>query len=171
MRIETERLLLRVPSLDELEEYVELAGDPLAMRFSVGGPESRDEVEDKLPQVIERVTQRGYGLLSVMRKEDDAFLGWCMVKDIELDGEKEWEIGYRFLPRYWGNGYATEAALGYRDFAFKELGVGRLIAVIESENAASIAVAKRLGMRMERESVYCGLEVEVYFGERSAIGG
>jgi RimJ/RimL family protein N-acetyltransferase len=60
-------------------------------------------------------------------------------------------------PSYWGRGIATEAAVMIRDWAFANLDREKLISIIEPENAASIPVAKKIGMNFERECLFMGL--------------
>ena len=69
----------------------------------------------------------------------------------EIDGEVE--ISWRIDPRFWGQGYATEAALASLEGGFEHLGLDRVLAVIEPANVASLRLAERIGLRAVRETV------------------
>ncbi len=69
----------------------------------------------------------------------------------EVDAKTELEIGYMFLRKFWGNGFATEAASATRDYAFQRLGSKRVISLIDPANTRSIRVAEKVGMRLEKE--------------------
>ena len=65
----------------------------------------------------------------------------------------EVEVAYMIDKAYWRRGLATEAARGIRDYAFNQLGLSRLICMIDGQNAASIGVAEAIGMTFEKEVV------------------
>ena len=73
-----------------------------------------------------------------------------------VNGRPEVEIGYRLARAWWGRGYATEAVLAARDYAFDTLGLSRLIALIDPANAASIRVARKAGMHYETDVMMPG---------------
>jgi RimJ/RimL family protein N-acetyltransferase len=74
------------------------------------------------------------------------------------------EIGWRLVRAAWGRGIATEAALAVRDLAFDDLALPRLVSVAQPENAASLAVMRRIGMRHWRD-----VEVEAHGGQPATI--
>lgn len=144
-RLETERLILRAPcEADAEKEFGFWASD--AARF-VGGPMRPDEVWRSVGGVLGHWVMRGYGFWAVDLKETGAYLGrvglWNPL------GWPEPEIGWTLMPEAWGNGYATEAALASRAHAYDVLGWETAISLIDPENAASKAVARRLGARFD----------------------
>jgi ribosomal-protein-alanine N-acetyltransferase len=74
----------------------------------------------------------------------------------DVGGQPEIEIGYRFARSAWGQGYATEAALAVRDYAFTTLGIKRLIAMVDPSNVASIRVVEKTGMHYEKDVMFEG---------------
>ena len=70
-----------------------------------------------------------------------------------MDGQTETDLVYVFMPAFWGKGYATEAAGQIAAYAFGELGLESMIAIIDPRNGASAGVARKLGMRLEREAL------------------
>lgn len=123
------------------------------MEFSTTGTKTVDEVEVWLSSVIEDSRKsNGIELFGLHHKEKSVFLGYCgLTLFPDLDGKTEIEIGYRLIRKHWGNGYACEAAFAVRDYAFTELKLQRLVALIEPTNIRSICVAKKIGMTYEKE--------------------
>jgi RimJ/RimL family protein N-acetyltransferase len=157
--IETERLVLRKPSLEDAPAFRELYTDPIAMEF-IGGvpPEAADDPEFPIPIWLDRWEQNGFGHLVVERREDGAVLGrtglvvwdtreWRITSLPEANGYAQPELGWAFIREYWGNGYATEAARAVRDWAYAEHEIERLVSVIAPANERSARLAERLGCR------------------------
>ena len=79
----------------------------------------------------------------------------------------ELELGYRLLTHYWGKGFATEAAIAMKTYAFNEMDLTRLISLIETENIASIRVAEKNGFKLEKTMLYDGrISVGMYVAIR-----
>jgi RimJ/RimL family protein N-acetyltransferase len=177
-RLETERLVLRPLSLDDLDEIARFVADPETMRFiGTGGARNREQAQNSLEWMIETFERQGFGHFGVERKEDGAFVGrsglnvwdpsdWSITRLDDADGPTEIEVAYLFGRDYWGHGYATEAATAIRDWALGELGLERLIALIYPDNARSIRVAKKLGLTPEGEADFGGNPLTIY-----ALGG
>jgi RimJ/RimL family protein N-acetyltransferase len=180
VRLETERLVLRKPELDDLDGYAELWGDPEVVRYLSGTTLPRDEVPAAIERMLGHWERHGVGLFSVVRKEDGRVVGrvgyllwdperWVNAMHEQLDGELELEIGWMIARELWGNGYATEAAAVCRDHAFRELGRDRVISLIAPENVASIRVAEKIGESYERDVALPHMKVGLYsLGKRPA---
>jgi ribosomal-protein-alanine N-acetyltransferase len=150
--LETERLLLRPLTMDDLAAYADMYADPEVTRYlGRGTTMSAAQTEAQLRDLIERELRDGFGLRSVVRKEDGRLLGRCGLHKWVIDEVDETELGWVLAREFWGRGYATEAATAVRDHALGRLGQTRLIALIKHENAASQNVASKLGMRYERD--------------------
>jgi RimJ/RimL family protein N-acetyltransferase len=154
--IETERLLLREPVLEDADPAVALLTDPVAMEF-IGGvhPEAVADPEFVVRRWLERWEDNLCGPFSVVRREDGEWLGRCglLVWDTRTwtqttfasSGEyAQPELGWAFAREYWGSGYATEAALAVREWAYAERGVERLVSLIAPANVRSQRLAERL---------------------------
>ena len=164
MRLETERLVLRPLTLDDLDDLARFVADPETMRYiGAGGARTRDQARNSLEWMIETFQRQGFGHFGVERKEDGALVGraglnvwdpsdWSITRLDEAAGPVEIEIAYLFGRDYWGQGLATEAATAVRDWALGELGFERLIALIYPDNVRSIGVARNLGMEPEGEA-------------------
>lgn len=127
-------------------------GDSEVMRFG-DGVQTREWVDNWLRACLERYYQTwGFGPYAVVEKQSRIVTGYCgFFYFPDIDGQPEVEIGYRLARSAWGQGYATEAALAVRDFAFGTLGLKRLIAIIDPSNKVSIRVAQKIGMHYEKD--------------------
>ncbi len=92
--------------------------------------------------------QNGFGLYLVELKESGESMGMCGL--IRRNTLKDVDIGYAFLPKFWSRGYALEAAREMKRYAQEELGLKRLVAVVDPENPASIHLLEKLGMKFEK---------------------
>jgi RimJ/RimL family protein N-acetyltransferase len=142
-RIETERLVLRPLTFDDVDTLLALDGDPEVMRYITGGrPSSRDDVIDI---VRRRMGRRWMGADRVTAE----FVGWFgLVPSATTDGE--YEVGYRLRREFWGQGLATEGTRALIDLAFTELGARRIWAETMAVNLRSRAVMERCGLRYGR---------------------
>jgi RimJ/RimL family protein N-acetyltransferase len=148
--LETERLILRKLSVEDAPFILELVNDPDFLRF-IGdkGVRTIDEACDYLLQgPIESYERLGFGLYLVEEKESGAAIGMCGL--IKRDALEHVDIGYAFLPRFRGKGYAFEAAAAVMAFGRSEFGLEPIVAVVSSENYGSIRVLEKLGLRFER---------------------
>jgi RimJ/RimL family protein N-acetyltransferase len=161
--IRTERLILRPILAEDLDAYAAMYADPEVVRFiSDGTTASRDETAEWLERSIRRNELDGWDMRSVVRAADGTVLGRCGIAVREIEGRVEREVGYLLGREHWGRGYATEAASAMRDHALGELGLRRVIALIQPGNAASKRVAARLGMAYERDVEFHDRPVELY---------
>lgn len=144
---ETERLLLRPRTLADTDACVEMDSDPKVVRF-VSGPWS-DPVAHRA--FIEKRTSgpwpSGMGYWAILLREDAAtFVRWVLL--IPVDGAgPEIEIGWRLRQRFWGKGFATEAARPVLAHAVETLGLDEIIAEIAEENLGSVKVAEKIGLK------------------------
>ena len=143
--LETERLILRAPAEKDFEAEAAFYESD-ASQF-VGGPMRPDQTWRALSCVIGHWALRGYGFWALESKDTGEFLG-----RVGLWNPNAWpepEIGWMLLENVQGKGYATEAALAARDYAYGTLGWTTAISLIDPNNAPSQAVATRLGATYE----------------------
>ena len=160
---ETSRLILRKFNESDVDPLLGFRGDPEVMRFSISGPETREDIQTKyLPSCLRRYSRDGLGQWAVVRKIDGICVGECGICVQEVADDRVFEISYRMRRDCWGTGLATEAARACRDYGFKKAGLHRLISIIESENAASIRVAEKMGMTLEKRASFHGISVLIY---------
>lgn len=107
---------------------------------------SDEEVMEWLERQLERYRRYGYGLWAVILKENGEMIGQCGLTMQDCDKKEVAEVGYLFRKAYWHRGYASEAAIACRDYAFNTLHIDEIYSIVRDTNKASIAVAKRNGM-------------------------
>ena len=151
--LETARLLLRRFSEDDVENLVELDGDPEVMRFINGGrPTPRQEIEsDVLPAFLEHYERfAGYGFWAAIEKSTGQFVGWFHFRPAKDAAPGEVELGYRLRKAAWRKGYAAEGSRALIEKGFTDFGVQRVVASTMVANVASRRVMEKAGLRFVR---------------------
>ena len=148
--LRTERLRLRHMRVDDAAFMLGLLNDPSWLRF-IGdrGVRTVEAARDYIRKgPADMVRRLGFGFYVVELKQNGCPVGVCgLAKRDFLD---DVDIGYAFLPQYWGQGYAFEAASGVLAHAKNDIGLRRIVATVRPDNAASIALLEKLGLRFER---------------------
>ena len=151
--LETDRLVLRRFTEDDVDLLVDLDADPEVMRYINGGmPTSRAEVADEVLPAFLGYYQRypGYGFWAAIEKATGQFLGWFHFRPKPDGYDDEPELGYRLRRSAWGQGYATEGSRALIDKGFAEFGVQRVFAETMAVNTASRRVMEKAGLRYAR---------------------
>ncbi|MXN66864.1 GNAT family N-acetyltransferase [Stappia sp. GBMRC 2046] len=151
----TTRLFLRPRRIADLEDCLAMDRDPLVTRF-VAGPWGEPDAHRAF--VLERMSHPyppGMGYWTILDRnaaEGANFLGWILLLPVEGE-ENAAEIGWRLKRECWGRGMAPEAALPVLRHAFETLKVSAVVADIHPQNAASIKVAEKIGLRFAGETM------------------
>lgn len=151
--LETDRLVLRGFTEDDVDSLVELDSDPDVMRFINGGKATpRDVIEiESLPRFLQYYERfEGYGFWAAIEKSTGGFLGWFHFRPAEGASLDEPELGYRLRRSAWGKGYATEGSRALIRKGFGELGVRRVVASTMAVNVASRRVMEKAGLTLVR---------------------
>lgn len=148
--LETERLLLRPSTTDDAPFVLTLLNEPSFLRF-IGDKKVRN-LEDArqylLNGPIASYERHGFGLLLVELKDSNIPAGMCgLLKREELPDP---DIGFAFIPDYWGKGFAFEAATAVMNDARERLKLNRILALVDPANDASIKLLERLGLSFQR---------------------
>jgi len=155
------RVSLRLFRESDLDAYAEMCGDADVMRFLGDGHTlTRAEAWRNMALLLGHWQLRGYGLWAVEERATGLLAG--RVGCWQPEGWPGLEIGWALRRRFWGRGYATEAALATLNYAFHTLKQAHVISLIDPNNSPSIAVALRLGMRMEGHTQIVDHPVLVY---------
>lgn len=141
----TDRLILRLQTYADAPSLVELNSDPDVVRYTGNGPLANEAEARKLLEdlVFPQWQKYKMGRFSVTLK-DGTFIGWCGLKFLKETNDVD--LGYRFMKKYWGKGYATESSRAVLDYGFKTLNLDRIIATAMPENTDSLKVMQKLGM-------------------------
>jgi ribosomal-protein-alanine N-acetyltransferase len=151
--LETDRLRLRPLRREDVEGLLVILGDPETMRF-YPAPYTRELVEEWIEDSINRYRSDGFGLWAVELKATGELVGDCGPAVREVLGVREIELGWHVNRALWGQGLATEAAAGCRDWVFCNIPTSQLIALVRPENARSRRVAEKIGMTVKGEVAY-----------------
>lgn len=143
--LETKRLILRPAVLEDAPHLYELNSDFEVVRYT--GDSSLKTVLEAETQIKERMFPQfqkyKMGRFSVTLK-DGTYLGWCGLRYFPESDEVD--LGYRFMKKHWGQGYATEASLVTLKYGFETLNLKRIIAKAMPDNVGSIKVMQKMGM-------------------------
>ncbi|WP_299213300.1 GNAT family N-acetyltransferase [uncultured Aquimarina sp.] len=142
---ETERLLLNPATIEDAAFYLELLNSPKWLQNI--GDRNVKSIEDAERYITEKMTPQlerlGYSNYTVIRKSDNAKLGCCGLHDRE--GIEGVDIGFAFLPKYEGKGYAYESALKIKEVGIAEFGIQKISAITIPENKSSQKLLEKLG--------------------------
>ena len=147
MIVETERLYMREMEQTDYDSLCNILQDEDTM-YAYEGAFSDDEVREWLDRQISRYHQWNFGLWAVILKETDEMIGQCGLTMQPWKETEVLEVGYLFNRLYWHKGYATEAAIACKNYAFKILKADEVCSIIRDTNIASQNVAVRNGMTM-----------------------
>lgn len=157
MVLETQRLVLRRMEERDLPALRKILQDADVM-YAYEHAFSEEETVSWLNRQLERYQQHGFGLWAVVLKENGEMIGQCGLTMQNVPQGEVLEIGYLFQKAYWHRGYAAEAVVGCKRYAFDMLRADEVFSIIRDSNIASQNVAKRNGMK-ER-----GRFVKHYYG-------
>ena len=148
--IETDRLILRDWREGDRPVFFEMNSDRKVMRF-FERPRSRAEADALFDQFVREMRRDGYGFWALQLRDAGQVIGFTGLRDIQFDAPftPAVEIGWRLLPRYWGNGYATEAARACLAHGFSQMGLAEIVSFAVADNWSSRRLMERIGMRRE----------------------
>ena len=143
MLLETERLLIRQFTMDDVEEVYEYTSNPVVMKYIPEGVMTEEETKKFILENIEVKAEK----YAVILKEENRLIGH--IAFFRYFGEHTYEIGWVFNPEYYNRGFATEAADTILNYGFRKLKLHRIIATCQPENISSYRIMEKIGMRRE----------------------
>ncbi|MFN8242591.1 MAG: GNAT family N-acetyltransferase [Ferruginibacter sp.] len=159
--LETPRLFLRRFTEADAALLLELNSDPEVLKYVHEAPlETTGQALEVIRNIILPQYKNNLGRWAIHRKEDQVFLGWSGLKYVaEKD---EIDLGYRLMKKYWGKGYATEAAQACLHYGFEQLHLPLITAHAHTENLASRHVIEKIGMQFARSGTEDNCPVHTY---------
>lgn len=146
MILETERLIVREMTKEDFPALTDMLYDERVM-YAYAHTFSEDEAQSWLYNQLRRYKEDGFGLWAVILKETGKMIGQCGITKQRIPEKEVLEVGYLFSADYWHKGFATEAAIACKNYAFENLGANEVYSIIRDNNYASQNVAKRNGMK------------------------
>lgn len=170
--IETPRLTLRELTTGDLDDLAAMYADAEVMRFiGTGGVLGRDDAARYIERQLGEYRERGFGEWATVSRETGETIGLSgLIVWPDIDGVEELEVAYLLERRAWGRGLGTEVATVIPDWAARELDRQRLVSCIYHDNAESIRVAEKIGMRYEKEIAYHGMPMALFAGTADPAG-
>ena len=150
--IETPRLILREMTRDDYKALSVILQDGQTM-YAYNGAFNDEETRNWLDWTLTNYKEHGFGLWAVVLKSSGEMIGDCGITWQDVEGGRVPEIGYHFNRAYWHNGYATEATVACKEYAFDKLGFKEIFSIVRSSNIPSKNVAIRNGMIIRRKIV------------------
>ena len=159
--IETERLIFRPFTEEDLPKLIEQRSDPDVNRY-LGGParQNAEALATRLRFYMDCYDKFGFGSCAMLWRETGEMIGTAGIQPLEDTGEIE--VGYSIIKPYWGLGIGTEAAKGWMEYGFNTAGLERIVAIAVEENTASRRIMEKLGMKYEKTEVHYGQECVFY---------
>lgn len=158
----TPRLRLRQFAASDIDAYAAMCADPEVMRYLSlsGDPLSREDAWRQMSMLAGHWILRGFGTWVVEEKETCELVGRVGLHFPE--GWPERELGWTIARKFWGRGYAFEAASAAAQYAFETLGWDQFVSLIHPDNSRSIRLAERLGSRFDGFTEVRGVRSRVY---------
>lgn len=151
----TRRLLIRELAESDIDDMYQIYQDPEIRKYVDNIDDYREAESEKMEAYIKNVYSfYGYGLWGVFSKTTHGLIGRCGIENQMIDGKQEIMLSYLLDSEHWGYGYAIECCRAVLLYARDELNIERIVAVIDKNNARSIATAQKLGMKPEKELIH-----------------
>ncbi|MGD8189604.1 GNAT family N-acetyltransferase [Brevibacillus ginsengisoli] len=147
--IETNRLIFRRYTEDDIDSLFRILSDPITMGFWPS-PFSYELVSSWIKRNLSNYQELGFGRWAVILKESGELIGDCGITRSDLNGTMENDLGYIIDHNYWNRGYAFEAANACKNYAFEQLKLERLCANMPINHSRSKNVALKIGMNLEK---------------------
>ena len=159
--LETERLLMRKFTIDDLPKLIELRSDPEVYKY-LGGTrlQNPEAIEKRMRFYIDCYEKLGFGVCAMIWKETGEMFGWSGLMPLENTGEIE--VGYGMSKEFWGKGIGYECARVWLEYGFEKAGLERIVAVAQPENTGSWRIMEKLGMRYEKTEDHYGIDCLFY---------
>lgn len=161
LELETERLIVKKLSKNDFDKVFLLQSDPGVMHFIGNGqPKTKEQVGFLFNMMIHSQKNHGFSLCPTYEKKSGDLIGFSGLVHLELnDLNQDIEVGYWFLPEFWGKGYATEITKACITWAFAHLSIDYVVGITHPGHTRSQNVLKKAGLRFARMSTYRGKDV------------
>ncbi|MBX0290623.1 GNAT family N-acetyltransferase [Hymenobacter sp. HSC-4F20] len=171
--LQTPRLLLREITLADASGILALDSNPDVLRYVPNRPISTlPEAEAIIRYIRQQYERNGLGRWAVERQDTREFIGWCglkLVNDSEVNSRTNYyDIGYRLLPRHWGQGFASEAASATLRYGLDVLQLPEINATVRQENTASRRILEKLDMQLREEFTEPDGSLWCWYGRQNA---
>ncbi len=163
-QLESKRLRTRFLSMNDSEQWSAFFEDKDAVEFlpNPGFTSTTARAKSWIEKQLGRYADKRYGLQALIDKKTNEFIGQCGLLGQEVDGEKCVEVGYHIFRKYWGQGYAPEAAKLFIDFGLEHQQANTIISIINTGNTKSQRVADKNGLKRSKQTRWNDMDVFIY---------
>lgn len=150
MKLETARLMFRPLVTSDDVHLFELDSNPEVHTYLGNNPVTDiQQVRDVITNIQAQYQEFGTGRMATLLKATGEFIGWAGLKrERNVNGcDVFYDLGYRFMPQYWGKGYASEAADFFVKYGFEVLKLATINAYADVDNEASRRVLEKAGLK------------------------
>jgi ribosomal-protein-alanine N-acetyltransferase len=151
-------------TMDDSVTWTDFFQDPEAVEFMstflMASPE--ETAKHWIARQISRYKENRFGLQALIDKRTNEFVGQCGLLKQEVDGQNELEVGYHIFKKYWGQGFAPEAAKVFIAYAFENNLSDSVISIIDIRNTRSQIVAVKNGLIREKQTRWSDIDVFIY---------
>ena len=159
---ETERLIFREIDPSDFNALHNMFRDPEVMRY-ISDIKTEKDTAEWIQLVQKSYQEKGYGPWAVVLKDEDILIGYCGIYlQEDVDGRDEVELLYGFQKTYWNKGYGTESAKATFIYSQNTFNINRFISLVEYQNIGSENVAKKVGMKIEKNIKRSGRSYKLY---------
>lgn len=159
--LETERLLHRRLTADDLDTIIEFRSDDEVNKYLGGSrAKTREFNEARMKFYLETWEKYGFGFAMMIWKETGEEIGWSGLQPLEDSGEIE--VGYGLVKKFWRKGIGLETAKGWLDHGFNKADLERIVAVAAPENEGSWRIMEKCGMKSEGTKFHYGTDLVFY---------
>lgn len=158
MHLETERLVINAFSPSDKKVWRTIEASPEVRKYIDGQPLSPKDADAYIDEIIESYRTNGFGRYAVRHRESGMLMGMCGFRATSYG----LDFGYRYAPKYWGQGYGFEAASSVLDYGLNRQKLGPIVALAFKANTASIHIIEKLKFKSLGPVVIEGETVEKY---------
>lgn len=163
---ETERFILREILPTDVDKLFELDSDPEVHRYLGNSPVTgKDQIIDVINFIRQQYVDNGIGRWAIIDKKTNDFIGWTGLKfvtDLTNNHKNYYDLGYRLIKKYWGQGIATETALASLNYAFDKLNADEVYAMADCENDSSNKILNKIGLSLIETFDFDGIKHNWY---------
>ncbi|MBA6156129.1 GNAT family N-acetyltransferase [Tenacibaculum sp. S7007] len=175
--LETERLILREIFESDIDGMFELDSNEEVHEYLGKNPiKTKEQALINIQFIRTQYEEFGIGRFACIEKSSGNFIGWSGLKF--NTGEKEKlnehqdfiDIGYRFIPKYWGKGYGHESAVACLEYGFNQMNYDTIYGAADIDNIGSNKILSKIGLQFVNEFTYKEVKVNWYELNKSDYG-
>jgi len=162
--LKSERLVTRFLTEDDIIPWTSFCADEESIEFfpklKLITPQQASE--QWIRKQMDRYSENRYGLQAILHKQTGELIGQCGLLAQEVGERKELEVGYHVFKKFWGQGYAPEAAKAFITYAFQHNIVDSVISIIDVKNIKSQKVAEKNNLVQDTQLTWNEIEAFIY---------